>query len=91
MGALVEFMKEHAMGQVDWNKYDSTNRNVNGAIARIDLDLVRTVEAMPGVIEIYEVIPARYGSQLQQGVPTLLENGYPTMLRNRHRGHKDEL
>ena len=68
---LVEFMNEHATGWVDWNKYDGTNRNVNGAIGRIDLDLVPTVEAMPGVIEIYEVIPARHGSQLQQGVPTL--------------------
>ena len=68
---LVEFMNEHATGWVDWNKYDGTNRNVNGAIARIDLDLVPTVEAMPGVIEIYEVIPAQPSSQLQQSVPTL--------------------
>ena len=68
---LVEFMNEHATGWVSSNKYDGTNRNVNGAIGRIDLDLVPTVEAMPGVIEIYEVIPAQPGSQLQQGVPTL--------------------
>ena len=51
--ALVEFMNEHATGWVSSNKYDGTNRNVNGAIGRIDLDLVPTVEAMPGVIEIY--------------------------------------
>ena len=63
--ALVEFMNEHATGWVSSNKYDGTNRNVNGAIGRIDLDLVPTVEAMPGVIEIYEVIPARPASQLQ--------------------------
>ena len=69
--ALVEFMNEHATGWVSSNKYDGTNRNVNGTIARIDLDLVPTVEAMPGVIEIYEVIPAQPSSQLQQGVPTL--------------------
>ncbi len=68
--ALVEFMNEHATGWVSSNKYDGTNRNVNGAIGRIDLDLVPTVEAMPGVIEIYEVIPARPASQLQQGVPS---------------------
>ena len=68
--ALVEFMNERATGWVSSNKYDGTNRNVNGAIGRIDLDLVPTVEAMPGVIEIYEVIPARPASQLQQGVPT---------------------
>ena len=55
--ALVEFMNEHATGWVSSNKYYGTNRNVNGAIGRIDLDLVPTVEAMPGVIEIYEVIP----------------------------------
>ena len=89
--ALVEFMNEHATGWVSSNKYDGTNRNVNGTIARIDLDLVPNVEAMPGVIEIYEVIPASPASQLQQGVPTLLENGYPIVLRNRHRGHKYEL
>ena len=68
--ALVEFMNEHATGWVSSNKYDGTNRNVNGAIGRIDLDLVPTVEAMPGVIEIYEVIPAQPSSQLQRGVPT---------------------
>ena len=68
--ALVEFMNEHATGWVSPNKYDGTNRNVNGTIGRIDLDLVPTVEAMPGVIEIYEVIPARPASQLQQGVPS---------------------
>ena len=89
--ALVEFMNDHATGDIIFNKYDGTNRNVNGAIARIDLDLVRTVEAMPGVIEIYEVIPASPASQLQQGVPTLLENGYPIVLRNRHRGRKYKL
>ena len=68
---LVEFMNGHATGWVSSNKYDGTNRNVNGAIGRIDLDLVPTVEAMPGVIEIYEVIPAQPASQLQHGVPTL--------------------
>ena len=56
MDALVEFMDEHATGWVSSNKYDGTNRKVNGAIARIDIDLVPTVEAMPGVIEIYEVV-----------------------------------
>ena len=69
--ALVEFMNEHATGWVSSNKYDGTNRNVNGTIARIDLDLVPTVEAMPGVIEIYEVVPHEPSSQLKQGVPTL--------------------
>ena len=84
---LVEFMNEHATGDIILNKYDGTNRNVNGTIARIDLDLVPTVEAMPGVIEIYEVIPAQPASQRKQGAPTLLKNGYPIVLKNRHRGH----
>ena len=68
--ALVEFMNEHATGWVSSNKYDGTNRNVNGTIARIDLDLVPTVEAMPGVIEIYEVVPHSLNSQPKQGMPT---------------------
>ena len=61
--ALVEFMNEHATGWVSSNKYDGTNRNVNGTIARIDLDLVPNVEAMPGVIDIYEVVPHALNSQ----------------------------
>ena len=69
--SLYKFMEQHARGPVFWDKDDEMSYQAGGAAGQATIELVPEIAALDGIQRIYEEIPGRPGSSVNQPSPTL--------------------